>query len=234
MQFKTAYNVFKIVLVVILVEISVVNCVSEEELFAFGEDVDDNYMASGDETFAEVDLPSIFYYLDDEQESLVVHSNGFVSFAAPIPGFREDLKIPFYHPYIAPFYADVDTTVSGRVYHRKTRDANLLEKATTYIRKAFPYHQFQLEWLFIATWSGVGHYKGASDQVNTFQTVLASGGEKSYVLILYPTAGISWFQMEGRHSGEMVLAQAGLDAGSNNQYYLLPGQGTPDIRYLDR
>lgn len=37
----------------------------------------------------------------------------------------------------------------------------------------------------IATWFKVARWKNASDKLNTFQVVLATGGEKTYAILFY-------------------------------------------------
>lgn len=47
-----------------------------------------------------------------------VNLNGHVSFESEVPAYRGDLALPFGLKLIAPFMADIDTRISGRVYYR--------------------------------------------------------------------------------------------------------------------
>ena len=59
------------------------------------------------------------------------------------------------------------------------------------------YQSFQPSLLVIATWEDVGHYDSSSDQLNTFQTIVATDGSNSFVLFQY--ADVQWIQSEPRH-----------------------------------
>ena len=56
-------------------------------------------------------------------------------------------------------------------------------------------------------------------QTNTFQLVLATNGNTTFVLYLYPDDGIEWGS----------YAQVGYDAGDHINYYAVPGSMTPSI-----
>ena len=66
---------------------------------------------------------------------------------------------------IAPFWADVDTRGSGRVYYRNTVNETQLKRMTQDI-----YHFFGTiflpEYLFVSTWYRVGYFNRNTDKVN--------------------------------------------------------------------
>jgi hypothetical protein len=71
-------------------------------------------------------------------------------------------------------------------------------------------------------------------QVNTFQVVIASDGEDSYVEFLYADGGIQWIQGTGQSSGlPDARAQAGLVSG-DGRLYTLRGSGTDQIQNVDK
>ena len=74
-------------------------------------------------------------------------------------------------------------------------------------------------------------------QTNTFQCVLASAGNLSFVIFLYADDGIEW-TTGGASGGENRLggtpAQAGFDAGNQMDFLLIEGSFTNDIINIDK
>lgn len=81
------------------------------------------------------------------------------------------------YPLIAPFYSNVDTSVSGRVWYREVsvNDANQaadIRRAEQAVRTAFSgAPEFHAESVFIATWDNVGFHGGQGLKTNTFQVI---------------------------------------------------------------
>ena len=94
-----------------------------------------------------------------------MNNNGILSFSKGVEKFSPR-KFPIKDgvPVIAPFWADVDTTSTGKVFYREvTSNELLLTKAKNQIRAAFVNElNFEPEMLFIATWYRVGHYRNQS------------------------------------------------------------------------
>ena len=65
------------------------------------------------------------------------------------------------------------------------------------------------------------------------QLAVASDGESSYAIFLYPEGGIEWIRGEGK-SGNMgdARAQAGIISGEGINY-IFPESGTDQVRNLD-
>ena len=70
------------------------------------------------------------------------------------------------NPMIAPFFADVDTRGTGKVWYRATNDSALLAKAVKDIPSIIAGPNFNPLWLFIATWDHVGYYETNTDKVS--------------------------------------------------------------------
>ena len=91
-----------------------------------------------------------------------VNNNGVLSFERFVRQFTSDPFPLVDNPelmLIAPYWADVDTRGTGRVWYRQTSDAALLSRARREIRSAFVSQMtFDPTMLFIATWDHVGHY----------------------------------------------------------------------------
>nr|CAD7200894.1 unnamed protein product [Timema douglasi] len=163
-----------------------------------------------------------------------VNSNGLLSFLTEIPSFF-NIQFPLDYPVIAPLYTNVDTRGSGTVYYRETQDPSLLERASDAVRESFSSAaDFTATSLFIATWDNVGYYNRGSDKVNTFQVVICSNGDDSYVQFLYADGGIQWIQSTGQSTGlPDARAQAGLMSG-DGRLFTLRGSGTDQIQNLDK
>ena len=96
-----------------------------------------------------------------------VNDNGVISF-----GSRYNVRTPLSLPLngtdkiIAPYWADVDTRGTGKVFYRQTTDPALLARATSEIREAFSNSEnITITDLLIATWDNVGYYNQKSDKV---------------------------------------------------------------------
>ena len=96
-----------------------------------------------------------------------VNDNGVISL-----GSRYNVRTPLSLPLngtnriIAPYWADVDTRGTGQVFYRQTTDPNLLARANSEIRAAFPRSQNEtIKNLLIATWYKVGYYNQNFDKV---------------------------------------------------------------------
>ena len=65
---------------------------------------------------------------------------------------------------VAPFWADVDTTVAGEVFYRQTSDQGLLQQATIDVTAIYVKCKvFRAAWLLIATWYEVAFYGAQGD-----------------------------------------------------------------------
>ena len=118
------------------------------------------------------------------------------------------MPFPFISPpLIAPFWADFDLRRGGSVFYRQTTDADILQQISLSVSQIGDL-QFTPTLAFIATWAGVpafdGRFRGLE---NTFQAVLATNGNQSFVAFIY--RDIQW--------GGNV--QIGFNAGDGRGYY---------------
>ncbi|KAJ6610750.1 hypothetical protein lerEdw1_015226 [Lerista edwardsae] len=172
-------------------------------------------------------------FADFAWPSLQVNNNGVVSFGQPVSQFTPDpFPLTDGRAFVAPFWADVDNRITGEVYYRQTRDKQLLQRATADINACFPGERFTATWVFVATWDQVAFYGSLSSKVNTFQAVLTSNGERSFVMLNYQD--IQW--ISGQASGgdantglEGTPAQAGFNNGDAEHYFNIPGSWTSSI-----
>ncbi|XP_033127109.1 sushi, nidogen and EGF-like domain-containing protein 1 [Anneissia japonica] len=127
---------------------------------------------------------------------------------------------PLMWPIVAPFWADVDTNNGGTVYYREmTRHVDV--KLAEYVEGIVRNHEitqpnFELIWLFVATWDQVAFY-GYSGQPpminNTFQALLVTDGTSSFAIFNY--GDIQW--TTGSASGGKLTGLGGIPAQVLNE-----------------
>jgi nidogen (entactin) len=213
-----------------------VSGLARPELFPFGptDAPDDEALPIGDDvSTSEVPLSTPIAFYGDRVDSIYINTNGLLTFDSELPRWKSDLILPLgSFRLVAPFYADVDTSLSGNVYYRETADASMLQKVETLIHANFPESSsFRPRHLLIVTWDEVGYWNSMYDQTNTFQVVIASSGRDSYALFLYPDDGINWVKGQGKYAAQApdVPAQVGFDAGDNRRSYVLQNSGAENI-----
>ena len=114
-----------------------------------------------------------------------INDNGVISFGSPfinIPFIPHSLPLRGTNKIIAPYWADVDIRGTGQVFYRQSTDPNLLIRATSEIRAAFPTSQnMTMTNLLIATWSRVGYSYRNTDKVNNIITMLLPLNSSYYI-----------------------------------------------------
>lgn len=164
-----------------------------------------------------------------------INTNGILTFNNKYPTFVNH-PFPLELPSIAPFYSNVDTTNADEnttISFFESDDPALLDQLDFSIYNAFPEDTaFKGIGAFVATWSNVGANKGQGDRTNSFQAIICSSEDKTYVQFVYPEHAIEWIQAE---LGESVLADVRAQAGFTSevgQYLTLPGSGKDNVKYL--
>ena len=98
-----------------------------------------------------------------------VNNNGIISFKTKEDSYSpEDFPRNNSPPVIAPFWADIDIqNVGGSVFYLNTSDKDILNLASSEVRRYFPRHRnFSATWVLIATWYDVGFYNAQGDKKN--------------------------------------------------------------------
>ncbi|XP_030630863.1 sushi, nidogen and EGF-like domain-containing protein 1 [Chanos chanos] len=149
-------------------------------LFPFG-DGDLQTPVSDDGSSEEIILQQPFNYFGRTYNQIYVNNNGHLTFTEP---FSE------YSPYsgsgrdiIFPLWTDLNNGIQGTVSYRQATDSATLNQVTSQINQYFPDVSFAASWVFIATWNQVSYYSGAG--AATFQVVLVSSGDVSFLLLNY-------------------------------------------------
>ncbi|XP_064386804.1 uncharacterized protein LOC135335283 isoform X4 [Halichondria panicea] len=171
--------------------------------------------ASSDDGFVGVNLQNgPFRFLEQNYTSIFVSSNGYVSLSAAFTIFSPRVLplVSSNPPVLAPFWSDSDPSAGGLVLYAETQDSMLLTRAANEVSTAFPGQPtFTPMSLFIATWLQVPPFD--DPEVNTFQVVMASDGQRSFVLFLYD-------DIQGTNGGR---ALAGINGGDGVRSVTVPG-----------
>ncbi|XP_025048165.1 sushi, nidogen and EGF-like domain-containing protein 1 [Alligator sinensis] len=183
-----------------------------------------------------VPLSVPFHFYRRTYHTLYVNNNGLLSFGAPETQYTSDpFPLPDGRALVAPFWADVDVRVAGRVLYRQSRAPGILARATADVGAAFPHLPFTAAWVFVATWDRVAFYGATVAKVNTFQVMLVSDGQLSFIILNY--GDIQWTTGAGsggdpRSGLGGIPAQAGFNSGGSRLYFSLPGSRTPAIAHV--
>lgn len=232
----------KIVFVIaICLTINLANGITRQDLFPFA-GPDDEVLTGKDEgSSQQIKLSSNVILFERSYDFLFVSINGVISFLSDAANYL-NYALPLSIPMIAPFYADIDTRITGKVYYRQTTNPDQLNLANGYISSVFTSGlNFQANSLFIATWVDVGPYRNNlsfvdpnNEKKNTFQVVIATDGKESYAFFLYPQKGITWAKSDTKEARDPALAQVGFIDLNGYQFYPLDVSGTSRTLNLDR
>ncbi|KYO26244.1 sushi, nidogen and EGF-like domain-containing protein 1 [Alligator mississippiensis] len=222
--------------------LSVAKDTGEPLMYPFGLELGDAATPTEDDGMSpeiSIDVPFSFY--GQRYRGLYVNNNGVVSFGVSVAQYTPDpFPLADGRPFVAPYWGDVDTRLGGHVYYRQSRDATLLRRLTRDLRAYFPGIHFTATWALVATWDHVAFFGAATTvarKENTFQAVLATDGDISFIMLNYED--IQW--TTGIASGGDPLtglggtaAQAGFNSGDNTHYYNIPGSRTDNVLNIQR
>ncbi|KTF76641.1 hypothetical protein cypCar_00045452 [Cyprinus carpio] len=112
----------------------------------------------------------------------------------------------------------------GRMYNRTYQYSNgsVLTRATQDINQYFPGLNFTANWVLVATWDRVAYYYHSGTETS-FQVVLISGSDLSFILINYGDCAVGY-----------NFVQAGYDTINSTAYFKIPGSDngsfTPNLK----
>ncbi|KAJ8005430.1 hypothetical protein DPEC_G00146570 [Dallia pectoralis] len=144
--------------------------------------------------------------------SFKVNNNGDLTFTDSWSSWSPYV-FPAYSPrdLIAPFWTDLDNRGHGNISYQQYTSGSVLQQATQDINHYFPNLGFSANWVFIATWDKVAYYPITPTEI-TFQVVLISGGQYSFVLMNY-----------GDIAPAQRSVQAGFDTVNSTNFFSIPG-----------
>ncbi|XP_053908627.1 sushi, nidogen and EGF-like domain-containing protein 1 isoform X2 [Cuculus canorus] len=228
-----------IFLLVFLLESGAVRSLQPERdraslLYPYGSDEGDRKTPKLDDgTSPKVSLSVPFTFYGKKHRSLYVNNNGVVSFDARVAQYTPDpFPLADGRPFVAPYWADVDNVLGGEVFYRETTQEALLERVTENINRYFPTVPFAAAWAFVATWDHVAYYGSNTNKGNTFQALLTSNGETSFIVLNYwdiqwTTGAASDGDPDTGLGG--TPAHAGFNSGDETNFYNIPGSQSDAI-----
>uniref|UniRef100_A0A3Q2CEE0 NIDO domain-containing protein n=1 Tax=Cyprinodon variegatus TaxID=28743 RepID=A0A3Q2CEE0_CYPVA len=169
-----------------------------------------------------ISLLRTFNYFGKSYSQIYVNHNGHLTFDAPWRSYSpEQFPIDQGRDIIAPYWTDLDNSKSGNIYYVQYTNGSILQQVTEDINLYFPELNFHANWIFIATWHKVPYFSMTETQ-STFQAVLASNKNYSFVILNYGSlAGYDTayscyhFTIFGSHSHKTIPNITVLSLGSN-------------------
>ncbi|XP_036429017.1 uncharacterized protein LOC118809643 isoform X2 [Colossoma macropomum] len=174
---------------------------------AFGDTSNNAY---DDGSSPPISLQSPFSFFGYSYPQIYVNNNGHLTFDRPWYGYT-----PYQFPargvrdIIAPLWTDIDNSLNGVISYHQYTNHSVVSQATQDINQYFPGLNFTASWVFVATWNKVAYYKNASQ--SSFQVVLISGGNSSFILMNY-----------GVIAPTVLGVEAGYDTVNSTDYFLIP------------
>uniref|UniRef100_A0AAR2JS77 Alpha-tectorin-like n=1 Tax=Pygocentrus nattereri TaxID=42514 RepID=A0AAR2JS77_PYGNA len=167
---------------------------------------------SDDGTSSAISLLRPFVFFGRTYNTIYVNNNGHLTFDQPWYSY-----IPYQFPtsggrdIIAPFWTDLDNRNNGVISYKQYSSGSVLTQATQNINQYFPQLQFTATSVLVATWDRIAYYP-VSGTETTFQAVLISDGQFSFVLMNY-----------GQIAPTSRAVQAGYDTDDSSYYFSIPG-----------
>ncbi|CAN2391631.1 Nidogen-like, partial [Pristimantis euphronides] len=171
-----------------------------------------------------------FSFFNEVHRTIYVNNNGALSFKNPVTTFTPDSFPLADHCMICPYWGDVDNECGGNITYRQSTEKEILNLLDRDINSLFENLNFKADWCFIATWYKVAYHGTESDKRNTFQTVLAADGPKSFVMFNYDDINWTTGTASGGDSKTGLggtPAQAGFNTGK--EYFNMPMSRTEHI-----
>uniref|UniRef100_A0A8C2ASD1 NIDO domain-containing protein n=1 Tax=Cyprinus carpio TaxID=7962 RepID=A0A8C2ASD1_CYPCA len=183
-----------------------------EIFYPFGSAAGDTINAAADDGSSSViQLLSPFLFFGRTYQQIYVNNNGHLTFNQPSSSY-----VPYSFPargsqdIIAGLWTNLDNSVRGVVSYHQYTSGNVLTRATRDINTHFPNLTFTASWVFVATWNKVSYFNLTNTETS-FQVVLISGGNFSFLLMNYGDIAVT---------GHPV--QAGYDTVNSTHYFVIP------------
>ncbi|XP_073775004.1 uncharacterized protein isoform X2 [Danio rerio] len=159
-----------------------------------------------------ITLLSPFQFFGRTYQQIYVNNNGHLTFSQASSEF-----VPYSFPafgsqdIIAGLWTDLDNRVRGVISYHQYTNGSVLTRATQDINSYFPNLTFTASWVFVATWDKVAYFSLTNTETS-FQVVLISGGNYSFILMNYGDIAVTRHQVE-----------AGYDTVTSTNYFVIPG-----------
>uniref|UniRef100_A0A8C1XNK1 Zgc:112964 n=1 Tax=Cyprinus carpio TaxID=7962 RepID=A0A8C1XNK1_CYPCA len=176
-----------------------------------------------DENSTLINLWSPFVFFGRMYNRTYVNNNGHLTFNQPSSQFiSQYFPINGSEDIIAPLWTDVDVSINGIISYQQYSNGSVLTRATQDINQYFPGLNFTANWVLVATWDRVAYYYHSGTETS-FQVVLISGSDLSFILINYGDCAVGY-----------NFVQAGYDTINSTAYFKIPGSDngsfTPNLK----
>uniref|UniRef100_A0A3Q2PFA0 NIDO domain-containing protein n=1 Tax=Fundulus heteroclitus TaxID=8078 RepID=A0A3Q2PFA0_FUNHE len=162
-----------------------------------------------------ITLQESFNFFGQNYSQIFLNNNGDLTFDAPWSSYIPE-QFPRHggRDIIAPFWTDLDNRVNGDIRYVQYSNGPVLQQVSNDINVYFPDLSFHANWVFIATWENVAYFNENGKQT-TFQVVLTTDGQFSFVLMNY-----------GSIANTSKSVQAGYDTADSSHHFSIPGSMT--------
>uniref|UniRef100_A0A8C1NAN1 Alpha-tectorin n=1 Tax=Cyprinus carpio TaxID=7962 RepID=A0A8C1NAN1_CYPCA len=161
-------------------------------------------------------LQQPFKYFGRTYNQIYVNNNGHLTFTQPLSAFVPYLNAGI--DIIAPLWTDLYNVNGGTISYREDTSSAVLAQVTQAVNQYFPNVPFTATSAFVATWDSVPYITGGG--VVTFQVVLVSNGDRSFILINYGDIA---------QTGQVWLA--GYDTVDSVNSFTIPAASAPELSY---
>jgi len=209
--------------------------IKSKSLYDFGPAAGDESLPRLDDSFIFIKTQSNFKFYDNYYSAFFLSTNGFIELIKTYEPFKIHGKFNFVsvkfpvddHAIIAPFWSDHIPEANGQVFYRATNQDTLdhISYDVDAHRASCLRSSFLPTWALIVTWyqlKAVSHRRHPYS--NTFQLVLASDGEESYVLFNY--GGIEW-----PNKNVNASVTVGYNLGDKKNFFEI--KRSPAVNFLD-
>ncbi|XP_026072663.1 alpha-tectorin-like [Carassius auratus] len=169
---------------------------------------------SDDGSSVAIYLQQPFKYFGRTYNQIYVNNNGHLTFTQPLSAYVPYLNAGI--DIIAPLWTDLNNRNGGTISYREDRSSAVLAQVTQAVNQYFPSIGFTATSAFVATWDSVLYFSGGGEV--TFQVVLVSNGDRSFILINYGDIA---------QTGQVWLA--GYDTLDSVSSFTIPAASAPEL-----
>jgi len=209
---------------------------SMRSFYDFGPAAGDHALPKLDDHFELVKTPGKFKFYDHFYSYFYLSTNGFIELKEKNENFKMHEKFNFNsapfpiagHAIIAPFWADHVPELHGDIFYRFITDLDSMDQISRDINSFKPSKfvaDFIPNWASVITWFQIkSHPHRRFVYKNSFQLVLTSDGETSYIMFNY--GDLQW-----PNKVVNVSVQIGYNSGDNKTF--LEIRESPNLRVVD-
>ncbi|XP_068162266.1 alpha-tectorin-like [Antennarius striatus] len=159
-----------------------------------------------------IELEHDFFFFLRRYSQIYVNTNGVLTFRNPFTSFTpQELPLNGPRDLILVLWTDIDNRQGGEIRYAQHSSPDILDRATRDIELHFPECEDTALWVFVATWIETPYFARPGTE-STFQAVLISGAEFSFVLFNYGTIS----PREGSF-------EVGYDTIGSTHFFTIPG-----------